>query len=79
MKCETSQMPLVDMYSMSAHKIHGPKGVGALYVKSKKLISAVTTGGGQEDSLRAGTHNTPGIAGFAESVGILSEKHDEFV
>ncbi len=79
MKCETSQMPLVDMYSMSAHKIHGPKGVGALYVKNKKLISAVTTGGGQEDNLRAGTHNTPGIAGFAESVRILSEKHDEYI
>ena len=79
LKCATSGLSLVDMYSMSAHKIHGPKGVGALFIKNKKLINAVTTGGGQESNLRAGTYNTPGILGFAKSVEILTEKHEEYI
>ena len=57
-----------DMVTVSSHKIHGPKGVGALYVsaevlKAKKLIP-VTLGGGQEAGMRSGTENTIGIAGF---------------
>ncbi len=57
-----------DMVTVSSHKIHGPKGVGALYVssevlKAKKLIP-VTLGGGQESGMRSGTENTIGIAGF---------------
>lgn len=58
-----------DLITLSAHKIHGPKGVGALYVspavcKSKRL-RCVITGGGQEHDMRSGTENMPGIAGFA--------------
>ena len=79
MKVSTVDFENVDMYSISAHKIHGPKGMGALYIKDKNLISAVTTGGGQEKNLRAGTYNTPGIAAFAKSVEILSETHEEYI
>jgi len=53
-----------DMMSISAHKIHGPKGVGALYVKKGIRLAPVIYGGGQEKGLRGGTENVPGIAGF---------------
>lgn len=56
---------LVDLYSVSAHKIHGPKGVAALFVREGVRIAARVEGGGQEHALRSGTENTPGIAGFA--------------
>ncbi len=56
----------VDMISVSAHKIHGPRGVGFLYVKEGVRISPLLSGGGQEKSLRSGTENLPGIAGFAK-------------
>ena len=59
---------LVDLYSMSAHKIHGPKGVGALYVKEGTRLTPLQTGGGQEKGMRSGTENTPGIAGFGRAV-----------
>lgn len=57
-----------DMMSISAHKVHGPKGVGALYVKSGVRLAPVTYGGGQEKGLRSGTENVPAIAGFAKAV-----------
>lgn len=57
----------VDMYSMSAHKIHGPKGVGALYVAKNISINPILFGGGQEYKLRSGTENTAGIVGFAKA------------
>lgn len=57
-----------DLLSASAHKLYGPKGVGLLYVRSGTPILPVTTGGGQERELRAGTENVPGIAGFATAV-----------
>lgn len=53
-----------DLISMSAHKIHGPKGVGALYMDSKLKLKPFITGGGQEYGYRSGTENVPGIAGF---------------
>ena len=61
-----------DMVSISSHKIHGPKGVGALYVaapvlRAKKIVP-VTYGGGQEGGMRSGTENLPGIAGFAAAI-----------
>lgn len=52
----------------SAHKIHGPKGTGALYLKKGVRLSGYLFGGGQERGLRSGTENVPGIAGFAEAV-----------
>ncbi|MCQ2385383.1 MAG: aminotransferase class V-fold PLP-dependent enzyme, partial [Clostridia bacterium] len=63
-----------DMITVSSHKIEGPKGVGALYVgagllKSKGL-SPIVFGGGQEDGLRSGTENVPGIGAFAEAARV---------
>lgn len=55
----------VDFMSVSSHKIHGPKGVGALYKGEKAVLHPVIFGGGQESNLRSGTENMPGIAGFA--------------
>tara|TARA_B110000879_G_C11170768_1_gene513460 strand:+ start:26 stop:718 length:693 start_codon:yes stop_codon:yes gene_type:complete len=62
----------VDFLACSAHKFHGPKGVGFLY-KSKSLrIRPLMTGGGQEGSLRAGTENVTGIAGLAKALEVAS-------
>lgn len=70
----------VDMYALSAHKIHGPKGVGALVVKKGVRLAAQETGGGQEKNLRSGTYNSPGILGLAEAVNCMTagkEKIDQ--
>lgn len=53
-----------DLISFSGHKIHGPKGVGALYVKNKTKLSPIIFGGGQQNNVRPGTENVPGIAAF---------------
>ena len=58
----------IDMLSVSAHKIHGPKGVGFLYVGDKVKIRPTIFGGGQQRGLRSGTENVPGIAGMAKAV-----------
>ena len=57
----------IDLLSVSAHKIHGPKGVGFLYVDSKVKIKPILFGGGQQRDLRSGTENVPGIVGLAEA------------
>jgi len=64
----------LDLVTLNAHKIHGPKGVGALYIRDGTNIIPLAHGGGHERKLRSGTENIPGIVGFAESVKIASEK-----
>ncbi len=64
----------LDLVTLNAHKIYGPKGVGALYVKDGIKIIPVSHGGGHEKKLRSGTENIPGIVGFAKSVEIANEK-----
>ena len=54
-----------DVVSINGHKIHGPKGIGALYIRDGILLDPLICGGGQEQNLRSGTENMPGIAGFA--------------
>ena len=66
-------MKNADMYTISAHKLHGPKGVGALVTREGLLLEPQHIGGGQENSLRSGTENTPGIAGLGESVKLMRE------
>ncbi len=58
----------IDLLSASGHKIHGPKGVGFLYVNSKVKIKPVLFGGGQQKGMRSGTENVPGIAGLGQAV-----------
>ena len=58
----------VDLISLSAHKIHGPKGIGALYVREGLALPSFLYGGGQESGFRSGTENVPGISGFAQAV-----------
>ncbi len=65
----------IDLASFSAHKIHGPKGVGALFVKKGTKIKKLVDGGSQESDLRAGTENIPYIVGFAKAVDIANEEH----
>ncbi|MBR5614331.1 MAG: cysteine desulfurase [Clostridia bacterium] len=59
-----------DLISLSSHKIHGPKGVGALYIKNKSKVAPILFGGGQQGNIRPGTENVPGIAAF----GLAAEK-----
>ncbi len=63
----------VDLYSMSAHKIHGPKGVGALFVKKGTTLKPMMTGGGHERNRRSGTENVAAIAGFGEAARLARE------
>jgi cysteine desulfurase len=64
----------VDLLTVSAHKVYGPKGIGALYIRRGTNIRPFLHGGHQERGLRAGTENTSGIVGFGEAVRILADR-----
>ena len=67
----------IDMLSVSGHKIHGPKGSGFLYIDEKVKIRPLILGGGQQNGMRSGTDNVPGIAGLAKSAEIVYKHFDE--
>lgn len=66
----------IDFMSVSAHKLHGPKGIGFMYVKENNRFKPLLTGGGQEVGARSGTENTPGIYGLGEAVSIINKDLD---
>lgn len=67
----------IDLLSVSGHKIHGPKGVGFLYVDEKVKINPIVFGGGQQNGIRSGTENVPGIAGMAKAIEIVYSNLDK--
>ena len=69
----------LDTLSFSSHKIHGPKGVGGLFIRSGLKINPITYGGGQERGIRSGTENTAGIIGFGKACELIYDNFDEEV
>jgi hypothetical protein len=69
----------VDLLSVSGHKVHAPKGIGALYIKSGTEIENFIFGGSQERSRRAGTENVAGIVGFSKAIDILRDSREKNV
>ena len=67
----------VDLYALSGHKVHGPKGVGALVVRKGVRLVPQMTGGGQEKNLRSGTYNSPAILGLGEAVREMASRRDD--
>lgn len=68
----------IDMLSVSGHKIHGPKGIGFLYVKDKTKLQPLILGGGQQKNMRSGTENVAGIAGLgAAAAALYDDRFDE--
>ena len=66
----------VDLITMSAHTIHGPRGIGALYIRKDTPINKFMDGGFQEFNLRAGVENIPGAVGFAKAVELVTEEEN---
>lgn len=66
----------IDLLSVSSHKIHGPKGIGFLYINEKVKIKPITYGGGQQGGMRSGTENVPGIAGMGKAVEEIHQNLD---
>ena len=67
----------IDLLSVSSHKIHGPKGMGMLYVGDRVKVNPICFGGGQQNGLRSGTENMPGIAGMSKAAEMLCGKLKE--
>ncbi len=67
----------LDLVTLNAHKIHGPKGVGALYIREGIKITPLAHGGGHEKGLRSGTENVSGIVGFAKTIEVVKRKDIE--
>lgn len=68
----------INFLSASAHKIHGPKGIGMLYVNADNFVKPYITGGSQERNMRAGTENIFGIIGFSKAVELMVEKREDY-
>lgn len=67
----------VDSMSVSAHKIYGPKGIGALFLRHADAISPLLHGGGQERGVRGGTENIPGLSGFARALELIASEKEQ--
>ncbi len=67
----------IDIYTISGHKIHGPKGVGAIYIKEGINLKPILIGGGQEKNISSGTENMPGIVALGEMAEIISKNMEE--
>ncbi len=67
----------IDLLSVSGHKIHGPKGIGFLYIKNKTKINPLILGGGQQKNMRSGTENVPGIAGLGKAAELIYQDHEK--
>ena len=69
----------VDLYTFSAHKINGPKGVGAIYIKQPNKLTPILFGGGQEKGIRSGTENTAGIIAFSKAVSVWEQNGRKYI
>ncbi len=69
----------IDLMSVSGHKIHGPKGTGFLYINSGVKLRPLIYGGGQQNNMRSGTENVPGVAGLGEAARIMYTDHEDKV
>ncbi len=74
---EDFRYSLVDMASFAGHKVHGPKGIGALYLRKGLRLRPVVLGGGQENGLFSGTLNVPAIAGWSEACKVLQKEKSQ--
>jgi cysteine desulfurase len=75
LRIKAADLP-IDYMSVTGHKIHGPQGVGALYVRPGRAAHQLLHGGPQEDGKRAGTENTPGIAGFGRAAEVRRQSYE---
>lgn len=67
----------IDYFTVAAHKIHGPKGCGFVYIRKGAVVNSLISGGSQEKGVRAGTHNLPGIIGFEKAAKMTFERINE--
>lgn len=67
----------IDLLSVSGHKIHGPKGIGFLYIGEKVKVKPINYGGGQQSGMRSGTENVPAIAGMAKAIELIYDQLDD--
>jgi cysteine desulfurase len=78
LRLHVAELP-IDYMSVTGHKMHGPQGVGALYVRPGRPMLQMLYGGPQEDGRRAGTENVPGIAGFGQAAELRSRSYETVV